>query len=177
MLIPESMWLVKRTIGNIFERNFTRKWISLFKKMPLKLLSPKCRPFCAVPNVPSHIYLSSHKWPGQVDPLLRHSCFVVTSWHGNIFRVTGPLWRESIGHRRIYLTSVSNAERLMYVWTNGWINSVVVGDSRTPWPSCDVTIQNVGRWTNHATLLGTAQQPDGRHCIKCWLEQLKRIAL
>ena len=35
---------------------------------------------------------------------------MMTSSNGSIFRVTGPLWRESTGHRWISLTKVSNAE-------------------------------------------------------------------
>ena len=29
----------------------------------------------------------------------------MTSWHGNVFRITGPLWGESIGHQCIPLAS------------------------------------------------------------------------
>ena len=33
-----------------------------------------------------------------------NSCIMLTSSNGNIFRVTDPLWRESIDHRWIPLT-------------------------------------------------------------------------
>ena len=35
---------------------------------------------------------------------------MMTSSNGNIFRVTGPLWGESIGHRWIPITKASDAE-------------------------------------------------------------------
>ena len=34
----------------------------------------------------------------------------MTSSKRNVFRVTGPLWGESTGHRRIPLTKASDAE-------------------------------------------------------------------
>ena len=40
----------------------------------------------------------------------------MTSSNGNIFRVTGPLWGESTGHRWIPLTKASNAERWCFLW-------------------------------------------------------------
>ena len=36
--------------------------------------------------------------------------FMMTSSNGNIFRITGPLWGESIGHWRIPITKASDAE-------------------------------------------------------------------
>ena len=38
--------------------------------------------------------------------------FMMTSSNGNIFRVTGPLWGESTGHRWIPLTKASDAEMI-----------------------------------------------------------------
>ena len=35
---------------------------------------------------------------------------MMTSWNGNIFRVTGPLWGESTGHRWFSLTRASVAD-------------------------------------------------------------------
>ena len=42
---------------------------------------------------------------------------MMTSWNGNIFRVTGPLWGESTGHRWIPLTNVSCAELWCFLWS------------------------------------------------------------
>ena len=39
-----------------------------------------------------------------------HGRLMKTSSNGNMLRVTGPLWGESTGHRRIPLTTVSDAE-------------------------------------------------------------------
>ena len=39
----------------------------------------------------------------------------MTSSNGNIFRVTGPLWRESTGHRRIPFRKSSDADPSFYV--------------------------------------------------------------
>ena len=42
---------------------------------------------------------------------------MVTSPNGNIFRVTGPLWGESSGHRWIPLTKASDAELWCFIWS------------------------------------------------------------
>ena len=39
--------------------------------------------------------------PRQREPLIKrgvYSVCMVVSWHGNVFRITGPLWEKSIGH-------------------------------------------------------------------------------
>ena len=41
---------------------------------------------------------------------------MMTSSNGNIFRVTGPLWGESTGHRWIPLTKANDAELWCFVW-------------------------------------------------------------
>ena len=41
---------------------------------------------------------------------------MMTSSNGNIFRVTGPLWRESTGHRWIPLTLASDEELWCFLW-------------------------------------------------------------
>ena len=42
--------------------------------------------------------------------------FMLTSSNKNIFRVTGPLWEESTGHRWIPLTKASDAEPWCFLW-------------------------------------------------------------
>ena len=44
------------------------------------------------------------------------SC-IMTSSNGNIFRVTGPWWWESTGHRWITLTKASDAELWRFLWS------------------------------------------------------------
>ena len=41
---------------------------------------------------------------------------MMTSSNGNIFRVIGPLWGESTGHRWIPLTKASDAELWCFLW-------------------------------------------------------------
>ena len=46
----------------------------------------------------------------------RFSKFMMTSSNGNIFRVTGNLYGEFTGHRRIPRTKASDAELCSFVW-------------------------------------------------------------
>ena len=65
---------------------------------------------------------------------LQLSGFMMTSSNGNIFRVTGPLWRESTGDRWLPLTKASDAELWCFLWycawTNAWTNNRDAGDLR-----------------------------------------------
>ena len=61
---------------------------------------------------------------------------MMTSSNGNIFRVTGPLWGESTGHRWIPLTNASDAE----LWCFLQLNKRLSKQARcwwfeTPWVS------------------------------------------
>ena len=49
--------------------------------------------------------------------LVACSAPMMTSSNGNIFRVTGPLWGESTGHRWIPLTKASDAELWCFLWS------------------------------------------------------------
>ena len=70
----------------------------------------------------------------------------MASSNGNIFRVTGPLWKESTGDRWIPLTNASNAELLMYSlicsWINGWVTNGEAGDLRRHRTHYDVTVMS-----------------------------------
>ena len=46
-----------------------------------------------------------------------HHCAMMTSSNGNIFRATGPLWGELIGHRWIPLTKASDAQLWSFIWS------------------------------------------------------------
>ena len=48
---------------------------------------------------------------------------MMTSSNGNIFRVTGHLCGEFIGHRWIPRTKASDAELWCFLWLNGWVNN------------------------------------------------------
>ena len=80
--------------------------------------------------------------PQQLDPLIclffshsddsvcksvfyRQWCVMMTSSNGNILRVTGHL---SPGPRWIPRTKASDAERLICVWINDWVNTREAGD-------------------------------------------------
>ena len=54
----------------------------------------------------------------------------MTSSNGNIFRVTGHLCGEFTGPRWIPHTKASDAELLICVWINGWVNNREAGDLR-----------------------------------------------
>ena len=73
---------------------------------------------------------------------LRKSCqIVIASTNGNIFRVIGPLWGESTGHRWIHLTKATDAERWWFLWWwAGWANNRDAGDLRRHLAQYDVIV-------------------------------------
>ena len=70
----------------------------------------------------------------------------MTSSNRNNFRVTGPLWGESTGHRWIPLTKASDTELWCFffisAWTNGWANNWYAGDLRRHHVHYDVTVMS-----------------------------------
>ena len=75
-------------------------------------------------NDPSKWSSSTRKtWIGYLSllvPWLRHTerlAIMMTSSKGNMFRVTGPLWGESTGHRWIPLTKTSDAVLWCFLWS------------------------------------------------------------
>ena len=70
----------------------------------------------------------SHIFCGQVGNRGNSKCsssasaavyylIMMTSLNGNIFRVVGPLWVESAGHRWIPLTKASDTELWCFLWS------------------------------------------------------------
>ena len=55
-----------------------------------------------------------------------HSCTIMTSSNGNIFRVTDPLWGECTGHQWRGALMFS----FICAWANGWANRIDAGDLR-----------------------------------------------
>ena len=55
----------------------------------------------------------------------------ITSSNGNVFRINGPLWGESFGHRRIPLTKASDAE--LDVFFDLRLNKRLSKQSRCRW--------------------------------------------
>ena len=64
--------------------------------------------------------------------------FMMTSTNENIFRVTGPLWRETTVHRWIPLTKTNNAELWCFPWSapeqtiEQTIETLVIRDAIAP---------------------------------------------
>ena len=50
---------------------------------------------------------------------------MMTSYNGNIFRITGPLWREFTSHRWIPCTKANDGELWRFLWSVPWMNSWV----------------------------------------------------
>ena len=69
---------------------------------------------------------------------------MMTSWNGNIFRVTGPLCGELTGPRWIPVTKARDAELLCFLWylpwINGWVNNREAGNLRWYRAHYDVTV-------------------------------------
>ena len=69
----------------------------------------------------------------------------MTSSNGNIFRVTGLLWREFTDHRWIVLTKASDAEPWCFVSSapekNDWVNNRKAGDLRRHRTHYDITVK------------------------------------
>ena len=88
-----------------------------------------------------------------VSPASHHSfdeiesTTMMTSSNGNAFRVAGPLWGESIGHRWIPLTKTNDAElwcfSLICAWINGWANNREAGDLRRHRTHYEVTAMHL----------------------------------
>ena len=55
--------------------------------------------------------------PGWFGKNCERGKFLMTSWNGNIFRVTGPLCGESTGHRWIPRAKASYAELWCFLWS------------------------------------------------------------
>ena len=89
------------------------------------------------------------------------------SSNGNFFRVTGPLWGES-------LTTASNAELWCFLWSCAWTNGWDVGDLRRRRAHYDVSV--MGRPINHLYDFVYGTQPrgvEGTHYQKCHQEESK----
>ena len=84
-------------------------------------------------------------WDRQVKAMVYFG-YMMTSSNGNILRVTGPLWGESIGHQWIPLTKTTDAELWFFficAWFNSQANSRDAGDLRRHRAHYDVTVLQV----------------------------------
>ena len=91
--------------------------------------------------IPWLIESPSHQQP-------RRAATMMTSSNGNIFRVTGPLCGEFIGHRWIPRTKAGNASFVMFYLIcariNGWVNSREAGDLGRHGAHHDVIVMRYG---------------------------------
>ena len=60
--------------------------------------------------------MASLYWFSHLDAWISAGGFMMTSSTGNIFRVTGPLWRKHPGHRWIPFTKASEAKLWCFLW-------------------------------------------------------------
>ena len=68
-----------------------------------------------------------------------HGSVMITSTNGNIFGVTGPLYEEFTGERRIPRTPALKFS-LICTWIYGWVNNCEAGDLRRHGAPYDVTV-------------------------------------
>ena len=95
-----------------------------FKEMHLKMSSVKWRPFWPGLNVLKSrgqfycVFFNKRDSKTKGLGLWCAVCLsMMTSSNGNIFRVTGPLCGEFIGHRWIFRTKASDAELWCFIWS------------------------------------------------------------
>ena len=84
--------------------------------------------------------------PGGTETTTQSSSNMMTSWHGNAFRITGPSWGESTGYRWIIFTK----GQWRGLWcsfyvnlTKIWANSRAAGDLRHHDAYCNVIVMIV----------------------------------
>ena len=118
----------------MLEETITRKLLSLSLELFFKIL------LFHVSNDNSTLYVPSYFCVCFL--FMKPSSFIMTSWNGNIFRVTGPLWGESTGHRWIPHTKASDAELWCFRWSTPQLTveqtMETPGDLRRHWAHYDV---------------------------------------
>ena len=73
---------------------------------------------------------------GEIDTSHQQGPHSTTGWYGNAWQSTGPLWRESTGHRWIPLTRSQECRPVMFLlllllawrshWANSWVAHVLI---------------------------------------------------
>ena len=95
------------------------------------------------------VYNDLRPWPskpfahGRVFAHAKKRDYMMTSSHENIFRVTGPLCGEFIGHRWLTRTSQWRGAlmlSLICAWINDWANNREAGDLIRHRPQFDVIV-------------------------------------
>ena len=109
----------------------------------------------------------------------------MTSSNGDIFRVAGPLWWESIDHRWLPFTKAQQRGVLMFslirAWTNSWVNNRDADDFRRHCAPYDDTamiwiidhMNPLGTYnrttTKQSKTISWACMPNGM----CWISQVR----
>ena len=104
--------------------------------------------WCVKSSVTSRVSKPKITTTGVITAREWARCFTIelmmTSSHGNIFRVTGPLYGEFTGPRWIPRTKASDAELWCFLWSapwiNGWVNNGDAGDLRRHRAHYDVVL-------------------------------------
>ena len=97
----------------------------------------------------TQIYFSyHHSWQSTSTTVIEWD--MMTSSHGNIFRVTGHLCGEFTGPLWIPLTKASDAELWCFLWSaleiNDWVNNGEAGDLRRNCSHYDVIVMDILQW-------------------------------
>ena len=111
----------------------------------------------------------SEIWQASRQRCCRGACQIsecmMTSWNGNIFRVTGHLCGEFTGPRSVISSHKGQwcgalVYSLICVWINGWVNTREAGDLRDHRANYDVIVMdwkgihaNLGASRHHEILL------------------------
>ena len=91
---------------------------------------------------------------------------MMTSSNGNIFRVTGPWWGESTGHRWFPHKGQWRGAlmfSLIFAWINVWANNRYAGDLRRHHPNYGVTEMEIQCFRNEI-LLALSSISYGGYC-------------
>ena len=146
--------------------SFTASWYRNYKSVDDTLKSNFCVRF---PGVDMH-------WAAVMAPAAWNTGRMMTSFNGNIFRVTGPLCGEFTGHRRIPLTKTSDAELWCFLWTapliNSWVNISDTGILRRHRAHYDVIVMDV-KSPKHSFLFLRDHPWAACHVITWWRHQME----
>ena len=102
----------------------------------------------------------------------------MTSWNGNIFRVTGHLCGEFAGTRWIPLTKASDVELWCFLWSapwiNGWLNNCMAGDLRRHRAHYDVSVIMIGLCHNFVHTATASPPPHGQTGDLNWYSKTRQ---
>ena len=97
--------------------------------------------------------------------------YIMTSWHGDNLRVTGPLWGESAGDPRFLSQRAGNANiGVWFVWSSYWTNSRAACDTGGVmfiWRHCVVHRDRVLRHKCSQLTPHTCCSRSGQHMWRC----------